>query len=100
MIAAKAEETPWTGLVVEFDGKEVYINAGSGTGLKVGDKFVVKRIVKRLTDPQTGQILSVRKKELGLVQITSVESKLSSGPFMSVGMEPPVRGDLIIPVAK
>ncbi len=100
MIAAKADETPWTGLVVEFDGKEVYINAGSGAGLKVGDKFVVKRIVKRLTDPQTGKLLSVRKKELGFVQLMTVEAKLSSGAFMPASLEPPVRGDLVIPVAE
>ena len=100
LIAAKANMTPWSAQVVEWDGKDVYINAGSGAGLKVGDKFMVATIVKRLTDPQTGQLLSVRKRELGIVQITGVESKMAFGSFTPLGIDAPQRGDLVVPFGK
>jgi len=100
LIATKANETPWTAQVVDFDGDTIYINAGARAGLKVGDKFMVAAIVKRLTDPQTGQLLSVRKKQLGLIQITGVEAKVAFGSFMPLGLEAPRRGDLIVTVTK
>jgi len=97
LITAKANQTPWCAYVVNFDGSEIFINAGSRAGLKVGDRFIVQQIVQRLTDPQTGQVLSVRKAELGVIEITSVEPKLSSGIFLATGQEYPMRGDLVVP---
>jgi len=94
-IAVQAENTAWSGQVVDFDGKEVYINAGARSGLHVGDKFMVERVVKRLTDPTTNEVLSIRKKELGVLQITGVEKKISYGQFAPLGMEPPQRGDYV-----
>ena len=95
MIAVKANDMPWRAQVVDYDGEELYINAGSGAGIQIGDNFIVERIVKKLTDPETGQLLSVRKKELGLVRITSVEQKLAFGKFSPHGSEVPKRGDLV-----
>lgn len=94
-IAVQAQKTSWTGQVVDFDGKEVYINAGTRSGLNVGDKFMIERVIKRLTDPTTNEVLSLRKKELGIVQISGVEKKISYGPFMPLGVEPPKRGDFV-----
>jgi len=97
LIAAKANQTPWCAHVVTFDGAEIFINAGSRAGLRIGDRFMVQQIVQRLTDPQTGQLLSVRKAELGVIEITHVEPRLSSGLFMATGQEYPMRGDLVVP---
>lgn len=94
-IAVKAEKTGWTGQVVEFDGKNLYINAGTRSGLNVGDKFMIERVVKRLTDPTTNEVLLIRKKELGIVRITGVEKKISFGKFMPLSLDPPKRGDFV-----
>ncbi len=97
-IAAKTNSLPWTGHVVDFDGGEVYINAGSETGLKANDKFVVERIVKKLTDPATGELLLLRKKELGMVTVTEVLPKISLGNFAPLAADAPQRGDLVVTV--
>ncbi|MCW9003178.1 MAG: hypothetical protein OQJ87_10720, partial [Rhodospirillales bacterium] len=80
-IAANAQATAWTGQVVDFDNGEVYINAGSSSGIKEGDTFMVERIVKKLTDPATSEVLMIRKKPLGLVEVQSVTPKIAFGAF-------------------
>lgn len=97
-IAAKTNNMPWTGQVVDFEAGEVYINAGSQSGLKQNDKFMVERILKKLTDPATGEVLLLKKKELGLVTISTVTEKLSIGGYTALDVDPPQRGDLVVTV--
>ncbi len=99
-IIATAGERPWQGRVVEFDGGEVYINAGARAGIEKGDLFMIERVTKTLTDPATGEILGIRKKELGVITVMDVQEKLAIGPFK--GFEPvtPKRGDLVIMMRK
>jgi len=94
-IAINAGKAGWAGQVVDFDGKELYINAGTRSGIQKGDMFMVERIVKRLTDPTTGEVLSLRKKELGIVKISGVEKKVSYGSFQPLETTPPKRGDFV-----
>ena len=96
LIARDAEKAGWSGRVVDYDGQELYINAGSRSGLKVGDKFKISRVVKKFTDPETGKVLGIRKKDLGILQLKSVDSKLSSGKFFPLDPQPPQRGDLVV----
>ncbi|MEZ5758351.1 MAG: CsgG/HfaB family protein [Emcibacteraceae bacterium] len=95
-IARKSEYVKWSSSVVEFDGSEIYLNYGENAGLKSGDKFVVERIVRRLTDPTTGELLSVRKKELGIITLTGVEERLSYGDYAAIDTTPPERGDMAV----
>ncbi|MEX2450365.1 MAG: CsgG/HfaB family protein [Rhodospirillales bacterium] len=94
-IAVNAGNLGWSGQVVDFDGKEIYINAGARSGIKKDDVFMVERVIKRLTDPTTGEVLSIRKKELGIVKIIGVESKVSFGSFQPLETIPPQRGDFV-----
>lgn len=98
-IARRSEDVNWSSSVVDYDAGEVYINFGENAGLKSGDKFVVERIVKRLTDPVTGELLSVRKKELGVVTLTGVEQRLSYGDYAAMDATPPERGDMVVKVS-
>ncbi len=95
-IANKAKETTWTGLVVDVMDSDIYINAGSSSGLKVGDRFSIERVVRKLTDPQTGEVLSVRKKQLGIVEVTGVEQKISYGSYTPIDLTSPQRGDFAV----
>lgn len=94
-LAQEAAREPWVGRVVEVEGANVFINAGSKAGLKLGDKFRIFRIGKVLTDPVTGQELSRREQDVGRVEISSVEPRLATGTFSAAGDEAPVRGDYV-----
>ena len=94
-IALEAEKTGWTGQVVDFDGKELFINAGQRAGIKRGDKFMIERLVKKMTDPTTQEVLFIRKKALGIVEITGVEQKVSFGAFQPLEPATPKRGDFV-----
>lgn len=98
-IARRSEDVNWSSSVVEYDAGEIYLNFGENAGLKSGDKFVVERIIKRLTDPMTGELLSVRKKELGVVTLTGVEERLSYGDYAAIDITPPERGDMAVKVS-
>ncbi|MBL4907095.1 MAG: hypothetical protein JKX94_06555 [Sneathiella sp.] len=100
MIAAKTNSVAWTGRIVDFEGGEVYINAGGNSGLNQNDKFMVERIIKKLTDPQTGELLLLRKKELGIVTLTEILPKISLGKFSPFDVDAPKRGDLVVTIKK
>ncbi len=95
-IVAVSARQPWQALVVEVDGRNVAINAGSNSRLKEGDRFRVEHVVNKLTDPATGEVLSVRRKTLGTVEIKSVEEKVAFGVFHATDPQKPVRGDLVV----
>lgn len=99
-LAVDAGKRPWSAQVVEFDDGKVFINAGGLAGLKTGDSFMVERITRKLTDPQTGQVLSVRKKALGLIQLDEIEERLAGGKFSALDPEAPQRGDLVVTVQR
>ncbi len=86
---------PWRGQVVEVEGTQVYINAGSQAGINAGDRLTIQRAGKTFTDPSTGQVLSQRYDDLGSLTITNVEAKLSSG-MLPADAPVPSRGDLVI----
>ncbi len=95
-IALTANGIAWSGRVVEFDGGEVYINAGAESGLRVGDMFMIEQTVKTFTDPATGKVLGMRRRELGIVRLSGVEPKLSYGTFNPLGETAPKRGDTVV----
>lgn len=93
--AGYASKSAWTGRVVEADGREVFINAGTTSNIKVGDRFRVYRYSRVLTDPDTGKVLSKREQDVGTVEIATVEEKIASGFFTASGAEVPARGDMV-----
>jgi curli biogenesis system outer membrane secretion channel CsgG len=95
-IVLEAQKKPWVGRVVDAEGQDLYINAGTQAGLSVGDQFMIERVVKRFTDPETGEVLGSRKTEIGVLKLTGIESKLAFGAFQPLGAEPPRRGDLVV----
>ena len=95
-IVARGGQVQWSSLVVDYDGQDVYVNAGQNARLNVGDRFVVQRIVKTFTDPSTGEVLGTRKAELGVVTLSGVDPKMSYGSYMPLQQAPPQRGDLVM----
>ncbi len=94
-IAIEANRWPWSGQVVRFEKGVVHINAGTEIGVKSGDAFTVERVVRRVTDPQTGALRSLRKKPIGIFRTDSVDGTSASGRFSPTDFDMPRQGDLV-----
>lgn len=77
-IVNKMETLPWQGRVIAVKEDGVYINAGSQSGMKGGEKFDVYRIAKEEIDPETGLFLRGEEK-IGSIEIVKVEKESSIG---------------------
>lgn len=94
-VALEAAAVPWAGRVVDAELGEVYLNAGSNSNVQIGDSFKVYRVTKVLTDPTTGELLGQRKRQIGTVEVTTVEEKLSIGTFHKHLDVQPQRDDIV-----
>lgn len=95
-IAEEAKNKPWRGWIAEVDGATTFITAGTRSGIKVGDKFMIHREVKRINNPVTGELLTIKTEELGLVQIEDLQEKIAWGPFKPLGLSGPQIGDIVV----
>jgi curli biogenesis system outer membrane secretion channel CsgG len=94
-IAIEANRQPWSGQVVRFEKGVVHINAGTDIGVKSGDAFTVERVVRRITDPQTGALRALRKKPIGIFRTDTVDNASASGRFSPTDFSMPREGDLV-----
>jgi curli biogenesis system outer membrane secretion channel CsgG len=68
------------GKLAKVDGGTVYVNLGSASGLKVGDRFEIRRVGEKVVDPDSGEALGGEEEAVGVVEITKiVNEKLSIG---------------------
>ena len=95
-IIATAARQPWHALLVDINGKDAVINAGRNAGVKPGDHFNVERITQRLTDPATGEVLTVRRATLGTLEVTGVEDRVSFATYAPSDPNVPARGDMVV----
>jgi curli biogenesis system outer membrane secretion channel CsgG len=65
------------GKVAKVDGNRAWINIGSSSGVKAGDKFRIFAIGEELLDPDTGQKLGADEKESGTGAVTEVQEKFA-----------------------
>lgn len=92
-IATGMEKMPWSALVVENIGGNVYVNAGADASMKEGTILHVYRKVKELTDPATGTVIDTLVDKVGTVRIQSVREKTSVAAAIDGGV--PARGDIL-----
>jgi curli biogenesis system outer membrane secretion channel CsgG len=83
----------WTGRIVDVSGDQVFVNAGTNSGIQPGNRFVVSTVIKQLTDPASGALLGVIEDKLGEIEIVGVQEQYSVArmvaPFQTT------RGDLV-----
>jgi curli biogenesis system outer membrane secretion channel CsgG len=93
-IVQTLSQMPWQARVADFDAssKEVTINAGSNQGVRVGDVFVVERVVRVITDPDTGEVLGSRTERAGTITIIDVQPRFAVGKLEGESAQ---RGDLV-----
>jgi curli biogenesis system outer membrane secretion channel CsgG len=65
------------GRVASVSGNDIYINRGSSDGVSVGAHFTVVRFGEPIIDPDTGQELGKMESEVGVIEVVSVQAKLS-----------------------
>ena len=65
------------GRIIRVEGTRAYINLGSASGLKVGDKFNVFSLGAALIDPDTGASLGAPEKQTGSGAVVEVQEKFA-----------------------
>jgi curli biogenesis system outer membrane secretion channel CsgG len=83
----------WTGQVVDTMGLQIFINAGSESGVEVGDTFTVTNVAKELIDPSSGVVLGRIEQEMGDIRIEQVNVKYAIA--RAVSDFPVRRGDYL-----
>ena len=63
--------------VIKVDGNRAYINVGSSSGIKVGDKFVIVHRGEELIDPVTGMKLGAEEKQTGTGTVVQVQDRFA-----------------------
>jgi curli biogenesis system outer membrane secretion channel CsgG len=63
--------------VVKVDGTRAYINIGSSSGVKVGDKFVIIHRGEEIVDPVTGMKLGAEEKQTGTGVVVEVAERFA-----------------------
>lgn len=92
-IALVSANTPWSALVAEDSGGQVYITAGADANMQPGTTLHVYRKAKAITDPSTGVVLDTIYDNVGTIQVTQVRDKVSIASVASGN--PPERGDVV-----
>ena len=76
------------------DPTETYINLGSKHGIATGHKLAVYHAVS-IKDPDTGEVLGITQKKIGLIEITEVISDRLSRVKILKGFGEIKKGDLV-----
>ena len=65
------------GRIIRVDGNKAYINLGSSSGIKMGDKFNVFNPGEALIDPDTGAKLGSTEKQTGSGAVVELQDKFA-----------------------
>ncbi len=69
-IVAQVEKKPWSCRVADVDGQNIYLNAGSESGMPIGQKLIVLRAGKVIKDPTTGLVIGNAEEKTGEMKVT------------------------------
>jgi hypothetical protein len=76
---------PLSGLVADVSGNEIVINAGTKSGVKVGDILTVCHVDRIILDPQTGKPIRTIESLLGTLTVSSADADSAAGQFKGAG---------------
>ena len=68
-IVAQVEKKPWSCRVADVDGQNIYLNAGSESGIPIGQKLIVLRAGKVIKDPTTGLVIGNAEDKIGEMKV-------------------------------
>ncbi len=80
-----------SGLVAEISGNRLVLNIGSRDGVRIGDKLEIRRVVRSIKDPTTGQAIRTVVAKVGDAVVTDVDIESATAVFE--GLESAKVGD-------
>lgn len=92
-ILAKLDTVPWQAQVIRVGSGALYVNAGTESGLKIGDTLRIYRVTDTIKDLVTDEVLGVEERTLGEVRIESVAPRYATASW--AGTVPLRVGDLL-----
>ncbi len=75
---------PWKTYFISAESNEVLVSGGKSQGIKVGDKFEVYEKGKSVKNPQTGILIELPGKKVGVVKVESVGGDSPQNEFSMV----------------
>lgn len=76
-MAARLAQVPWTGLIADVRGAQIYVNAGSEAGVTPGLELDVFSPEGGVVDPATGEVLGANDEKSGSIRIVKVNPRFS-----------------------
>jgi curli biogenesis system outer membrane secretion channel CsgG len=70
-LSSQLNKKPWSCRVAEVEGGQIYLNAGTESGLELGQKLKIFSQGKEIKDPTTGLVLGRTENEIGTIKIIS-----------------------------
>jgi TolB-like protein len=77
------KDFPLEGYIVERTGNRAVIDLGKRAGVKRGMEFIVFKEGKVIKHPKTGEVLFVRRDQIGKIRIDSVRKVISEGTIIA-----------------
>lgn len=94
-IIQKMEKVAWQGNIVTIKEDEIYINAGKNLSINIGNIFIVYKKGEELIDPESGTTLGSEIKNIGEIQVQSVDEKFSKATATAGDIKSFSKGDII-----
>ena len=71
-----------TGKVAQVDGPIVFVSLGKGSGIEEGKELTVYRGDADIKDPDSGLVIGKQRREIGRLEITDVQERLSKAKLL------------------
>jgi len=90
-IVEQVQKKPWSCRVADVDGQNIYLNAGSDSGIPIGMKMIVLRSGKEIKDPTSGLVIGNAETKIGEMKVVRYfgddgsVAELKSGSMPSAG---------------
>jgi curli biogenesis system outer membrane secretion channel CsgG len=87
-IVTQVEKKPWSCRVADVDGQNIYLNAGSESGIKLGTKMIALRAGKVIKDPTTGMVIGNTEDKIGEMKVVRYFGEDGSVAQLTSGQMP------------
>jgi len=87
-IVEQVEKKPWSCRVADVDGQNIYLNAGSESGMPIGQKLMVLRAGKVIKDPTTGLVIGNAEDKIGEMKVVRYFGEDGSVAELKTGSMP------------
>jgi curli biogenesis system outer membrane secretion channel CsgG len=84
-MAARLASVPWSGVIADVRGAQIYVNAGSEAGVSPGLELDVFSPEGGVVDPSTGELLGANDEKSGSIRIVKVNPRFSIATAVAGG---------------